>query len=84
VLACLSKQPDARPKDALALRASLDSCAGAGSWTAADALAWWTAHDERIKRRKTAAHVSGTAATINIAQNRSSRFSRSTLTRAGI
>jgi hypothetical protein len=44
VLRCLAKDPAARPADAAALLRELDAVAVVGTWTAADAAAWWAAH----------------------------------------
>jgi serine/threonine protein kinase len=41
VLACLEKKPEARPRDATELLATLSSCAARLPWTAADARAFW-------------------------------------------
>ncbi|HTE55922.1 MAG TPA: serine/threonine-protein kinase [Kofleriaceae bacterium] len=47
VLACLEKEPDARPPGARALRDRLERSSAAGLWTAADAEAWWRDHPRR-------------------------------------
>ena len=44
VLACLAKDPAARPASAEALDRALAACADAGAWTRADASAWWERH----------------------------------------
>ena len=54
VLRCLAKSPAGRPASAEELRTALAACADAGSWTAADARAWWTEHgaalaDQRVR-----------------------------------
>ncbi len=42
LLACLAKAPEDRPASAAELDEALAACADAGSWTRADAAAWWT------------------------------------------
>jgi serine/threonine-protein kinase len=44
LLRCLAKEPDERPASMLALRAELLACEAAGTWTEADATAWWAQH----------------------------------------
>jgi len=44
VMACLEKDPDRRPGDALALEKALAACVGADAWTADHAAAWWARH----------------------------------------
>jgi eukaryotic-like serine/threonine-protein kinase len=44
VLACLEKDPERRPQDALALSQRLTECDGAREWSNAQAAAWWQAH----------------------------------------
>jgi hypothetical protein len=44
VLACLAKDRACRPQTARELEEQLAGCAAAGSWTAADAQAWWARH----------------------------------------
>ena len=44
ILACLEKDPAARPSNAEELRERLAACADFGRWTAAEARAWWTEH----------------------------------------
>ncbi len=41
VLACLAKDPSARPESAEALERALAACACAADWSEADAAAWW-------------------------------------------
>jgi serine/threonine protein kinase len=41
VLACLAKDPKARPKDAIEFIERLDACSGMGEWTARDRDTWW-------------------------------------------
>lgn len=41
LLACLAKDRERRPADGAALRAALEACRVEGSWTQADAQAWW-------------------------------------------
>ncbi len=42
VLACLAKDPAARPQTARALARALESCRDAATWTERDADAWWS------------------------------------------
>lgn len=44
LLACLAKDPAARPENAHALGRLLDACQDAGRWTSADSEAWWRDH----------------------------------------
>jgi serine/threonine-protein kinase len=44
ILRCLAKDPAERFPSAAAVGDALLGCAAAGSWTAADAAAWWTDH----------------------------------------
>jgi hypothetical protein len=46
LLRCLAKAPSDRPRDAAELLRELENCAVTGTWTAGDAAAWWTAHDQ--------------------------------------
>lgn len=43
VLACLAKEPAARPESAASLAELLRACQGAGTWSEADAERWWSA-----------------------------------------
>ncbi len=44
LLRCLAKSPADRPTDAADLMSQLESCVVVGTWTAADAAAWWASH----------------------------------------
>lgn len=44
VLACLEKDPDRRPHDALELSQRLADCEGAREWSSRQAALWWQAH----------------------------------------
>ena len=44
VLACLAKDPSARPRDAGALRSALESVTTDGSWTPGQTERWWATH----------------------------------------
>jgi eukaryotic-like serine/threonine-protein kinase len=57
ILACLAKDPDARPASAEALARALERCAGAGGWTNENAAAWWRRHQpQTVATREDAAH----------------------------
>ena len=55
VLACLAKEPDARPHDIEAMLAVLDPLASAHPWTREDAWRWWRARMGRGEDKKLAA-----------------------------
>jgi serine/threonine-protein kinase len=44
VLACLEKDPDKRPQDAIALRRLLQDCQVCDAWSSARARDWWRVH----------------------------------------
>jgi serine/threonine protein kinase len=44
LLRCLAKAPSDRPLDAAELLHELERCVVEGTWTAADAAAWWAGH----------------------------------------
>jgi serine/threonine-protein kinase len=44
IMACLEKEPAARPRSALALELALDAIAGDVPWTTANGRAWWKTH----------------------------------------
>lgn len=44
VMACLAKDPDARPQSAAELRTMLDACTDVPQWSQADADRWWALH----------------------------------------
>jgi len=48
LLACLSKRPEDRPRDAQDLEARLASCADANGWGAEDARRWWQQHQNQL------------------------------------
>jgi len=45
VLACLEKDPDARPQSAAELKEMLDACDLEDTWDEADARSWWASQD---------------------------------------
>ena len=53
VLRCLTKDPDERPASARELEEALASCRDAGSWTRADAEAWWKEAEPRLAEQGT-------------------------------
>jgi eukaryotic-like serine/threonine-protein kinase len=55
LLACLAKRPEDRPASADALRRALLACADVGTWTDADAAAWWATHGEKLRAAQDAA-----------------------------
>lgn len=44
VLACLEKDPEKRPQDAIRLQRLLQDCGSCNAWSSARAQAWWRAH----------------------------------------
>ena len=48
VMACLAKDPSARPQTIVALGDLLDSCEDVGPWTKAEAREWWVTHAAQI------------------------------------
>jgi hypothetical protein len=44
ILRCLAKRPEERLATAAQLAEQLGRCAAAGTWTAAEAEAWWQMH----------------------------------------
>ncbi len=52
VLQCLEKEREKRPSDAEVLRAALERCGDAGSWTTEKARAWWMERPGLSARRK--------------------------------
>ncbi len=49
LLQSLAKSPSDRPKDAADLLRQLDACAIEGTWTAADAAAWWADRAKNVQ-----------------------------------
>jgi len=50
VLACLEKDPERRPPDALAVSQRLAECDGAREWSNAQAALWWQTHLPGLER----------------------------------
>jgi hypothetical protein len=46
LLRCLAKAPSDRPADASELQRELERCVVEGTWTSADAAAWWAGHEQ--------------------------------------
>lgn len=70
VLACLAKEPHARPESARALRRLLDELDLEGSWGNAEAEAWWAdnlASMERARSMPPAAAIEGAASILAVA-----------------
>jgi len=57
VLRCLSKDPADRFQSAAEMRAALDACRDAGSWTRSDAAAWWQEQEVPLPEMAEAAGV---------------------------
>jgi serine/threonine-protein kinase len=53
ILACLAKQPEARPPSAMALRERLLGLSDLGQWSEADARRWWDEHRQALGERRT-------------------------------
>ncbi len=51
ILACLQKDPEARPDSARALAASLDACGDSGRWSVEEARRWWSRQEPATTRR---------------------------------
>jgi serine/threonine-protein kinase len=52
VLACLEKEPERRPASASEAALGLERCGIAGTWTQADARAWWQAKGRAMASRR--------------------------------
>ncbi len=66
LMRCLAKTAADRPASARELRASLAACADAGTWTEADASAWWDQHGPAIRGAEPAGSHTALAATIEV------------------
>jgi eukaryotic-like serine/threonine-protein kinase len=53
IMACLAKNPSARPQTIVDLGDLLDSCHEVGPWTKADAREWWLARGPEIEALRT-------------------------------
>jgi len=67
ILACLAKSPEDRPQSARTLRTQLMQCADFGTWTEAEARAWWDTHAAAVEERKATASSTPGALTIQVA-----------------
>jgi hypothetical protein len=65
VLACLSKDPSARPASAIELREQLLACEDIGLWTQGGATAWWKEHGAAVARHRLSENI-GTERTIAV------------------
>jgi len=65
ILACLEKDPAARPPDARALQDALRSCRDARTWSEQDARRWLESHREELRARQSRTDV-GSALTIAV------------------
>jgi serine/threonine-protein kinase len=81
VLECLDKQPDGRPQTAAALRRRLEACIVA-PWTAEDARAWWSQHQNEIEREQ--APSIDTGRTIDVAANAQHTLQQAPVSEIGI
>jgi serine/threonine-protein kinase len=59
ILTCLAKDPAARPESASSLSELLSNCRAAGSWSEAEAKAWWLKHREQAALAQAPWHHSG-------------------------
>ncbi len=59
ILACLEKDPAARPAGARELRAGLRACRDAHAWSEDDARRWYDQHSEPLRVRQRRASVGG-------------------------
>ena len=66
LMACLEKQPEARPASAKALQSLLRGCDDAGGWGAEHAEAWWARHREALAPLDTEAEPGSGATVINV------------------
>jgi hypothetical protein len=64
LMRCLAKNPDERPATARALCEELEQCDTAGTWSAADAEAWWKAMHTRLPSNR---HVAPSTAAPGLA-----------------
>jgi len=66
LLRCLEKDPNHRPESARAFHDAVRACAGVGSWTEAEARAWWDEFGEGVHSLRTARAVSATGKTVDV------------------
>ncbi len=65
LMACLAKEPSARPPSAVALRESL-AALDVPAWTHVDADRWWAAHADALAALDASQEVSGPGATLAV------------------
>ncbi|MBW2455599.1 MAG: serine/threonine protein kinase [Deltaproteobacteria bacterium] len=66
ILACLAKDPAARPQTARELRQRLAGCEDVGSWGRAEAHDWWEEHGRALRHVSSAGSVDAMAPTVAV------------------
>ncbi len=66
ILACLEKEPHARPRTALELRARLLACPACRGWSETDASTWWQTCGCELEARVSDATTPGSAQTLDV------------------
>jgi hypothetical protein len=76
ILQCLEKNPDDRPASSDVLYEALVACSFEGSWTQADARAWWAAFEQSGARQRILERAAGSSPSglqIDLDRSRKSR-----------